>query len=38
MDFVLSDEHQLLRASVKQMLAKYEGRKREFREQTYKEH
>src|SRR5438034_3105971 len=38
MDFVLSEEHQLMRASVKQMLAKYEPRKREIREQTYKEH
>jgi alkylation response protein AidB-like acyl-CoA dehydrogenase len=37
MDFTLSEEHQLLRTSVKQMLAKYEHRKREMREQTYKE-
>ncbi len=29
MDFQLSEEHQMMRQSVKQMLAKYEHRKKE---------
>jgi len=35
MDFHLTDEHQLLRQSVKQMLSKYEHRKKEWREMTH---
>lgn len=35
MDFQLSEEHQLLRHAVRQMLAKHEHRKREWREMTH---
>ena len=38
MDFVLSEEHKMLRTSVKQMLAKYEHRKKEWREMTHRDH
>lgn len=35
MDFNLADEHQMLRNAVKQMLAKHEHRKKEWREMTH---
>jgi alkylation response protein AidB-like acyl-CoA dehydrogenase len=38
MDFQLSEEHQMMRQSVKQMLAKYEHRKKEWREMTHRDH
>jgi alkylation response protein AidB-like acyl-CoA dehydrogenase len=36
MDFDLTDEHQLMRTAVRQMLAKHEHKKREWREMTHK--
>ena len=38
MDFALSDEHNMMRQSVKQMLSKYEHRKKEWREMTHRDH
>ena len=38
MDFTHSEEHNLLRASVKQMLSRYEHRKKEWREMTHRDH
>jgi len=38
LDFVLSEEHEMLRASVKQMLAKHEHQKRAWREMTHRDH
>jgi alkylation response protein AidB-like acyl-CoA dehydrogenase len=38
MDFVISEEHQMMRTAVKQMLAKHEHRKREWREMTHRDH
>jgi alkylation response protein AidB-like acyl-CoA dehydrogenase len=38
MDFQLSEEHNMMRASVKQMLSKYEHRKKEWREMTHRDH
>ena len=35
LDFELSEEHQLMRTAVKQMLAKHEHKKREWREMTH---
>ena len=38
LDFTLSDEHNLMRASVKQMLARHEHQKKEWREMTHRDH
>jgi alkylation response protein AidB-like acyl-CoA dehydrogenase len=38
MDFQLSEEHQMMRNSVRQMLSKYEHKKREWREMTHRDH
>ena len=38
MDFQISEEHNMMRASVKQMLSKYEHRKKEWREMTHRDH
>ena len=38
MDFALTEEHEMMRRSVKQMLAKYEHRKAEWREMTHRDH
>ena len=38
LDFTLSEEHNLMRASVKQMLARHEHQKKEWREMTHRDH
>lgn len=38
MNFSFSEEHNLMRASVKQMLSKFEHRKKEWREMTHRDH
>ena len=38
MNFQLTEEHELVRQSVRQMLAKHEHRKREWREMTHRDH
>jgi len=38
LDFTFAEEHQLMRNAVRQMLAKHEHRKREWREMTHRDH